>query len=120
MFWFVAVKWHSVTGGEDGLLNITRPAGRLRLRDVDLRSNEALFYFCLALFALARGRCSGGWCTRRSAACSRAIQQNEMRAAFVGYNVWLYKWLAFTIVVGGRRPGRRAVRDGAAVGLSRT
>jgi branched-chain amino acid transport system permease protein len=26
-----------------------------------------------------------------------AIKQNEMRAAFVGYNVWLYKWLAFTI-----------------------
>ena len=26
-----------------------------------------------------------------------AIRQNEVRAAFVGYNVWLYKWLAFTI-----------------------
>ena len=24
--WFVAIKWHSVTGGEDGLLNIRRPA----------------------------------------------------------------------------------------------
>ena len=26
-----------------------------------------------------------------------AIKQNETRAAFVGYNVWLYKWLAFTV-----------------------
>jgi branched-chain amino acid transport system permease protein len=26
-----------------------------------------------------------------------AIRQNETRARFVGYNVWLYKWLAFTI-----------------------
>jgi branched-chain amino acid transport system permease protein len=26
-----------------------------------------------------------------------AIKQNETRAAFVGYNVWLYKWLAFTL-----------------------
>ena len=26
-----------------------------------------------------------------------AIKQNEVRAAFVGYNVWLYKWLAFTM-----------------------
>ena len=24
VFWFVAIKWHSVTGGEDGLLNIKR------------------------------------------------------------------------------------------------
>ena len=24
VFWFVAVKWHSVTGGEDGLLNLSR------------------------------------------------------------------------------------------------
>jgi branched-chain amino acid transport system permease protein len=26
-----------------------------------------------------------------------AIKQNEIRARFVGYNVWLYKWLAFTL-----------------------
>jgi branched-chain amino acid transport system permease protein len=26
-----------------------------------------------------------------------AIKQNEMRAAFIGYNVWLYKWLVFTL-----------------------
>src|SRR5919108_608866 len=26
-----------------------------------------------------------------------AIKQNETRARFVGYNVWLYKWLAFTL-----------------------
>jgi branched-chain amino acid transport system permease protein len=27
----------------------------------------------------------------------QAIRQNETRAAFAGYNVWLYKWLAFVI-----------------------
>jgi branched-chain amino acid transport system permease protein len=26
-----------------------------------------------------------------------AIKQNETRARFVGYNVWIYKWLAFTL-----------------------
>ena len=34
------------------------------------------------------------------AACCSAIKQNETRAAFVGYNVWLYKWLAFTLSAG--------------------
>ena len=29
VFWFVAIKWHTVTGGEDGLLNI--PATRARV-----------------------------------------------------------------------------------------
>jgi branched-chain amino acid transport system permease protein len=27
----------------------------------------------------------------------QAIRQNEMRARFVGYDVWRWKWLAFTI-----------------------
>jgi branched-chain amino acid transport system permease protein len=26
-----------------------------------------------------------------------AIKQNETRARFVGYHVWVYKWLAFTL-----------------------
>jgi branched-chain amino acid transport system permease protein len=87
-FWFVAVKWHTVTGGEDGLLNIHRPAL--------VASEPALHLFALAAFAIVTlflwrlvhspyGRVLG------------AIRQNETRAAFVGYNTWLYKWSAFTI-----------------------
>jgi branched-chain amino acid transport system permease protein len=50
VFWFVAVKWHSVTGGEDGLLNIQRRAG-LASR-ASARGNEALHYFALAVFVV--------------------------------------------------------------------
>ncbi|MGI9568406.1 MAG: branched-chain amino acid ABC transporter permease, partial [Desulfobulbia bacterium] len=25
VFWFISIKWHTLTGGEDGLLNIPRP-----------------------------------------------------------------------------------------------
>ena len=32
VFWFVAIKWHSVTGGEDGLLNIKRLPADFGLR----------------------------------------------------------------------------------------
>jgi branched-chain amino acid transport system permease protein len=88
VFWFTAIKWHTVTGGEDGLLNITRPPW--------LASNEALHFFTLGAFVLVTlllwravhspwGRVLG------------AIKQNETRAAFVGYNVWIYKWSAFTL-----------------------
>ena len=88
VFWFVAIKWHTVTGGEDGLLNIKRPPW--------IASNEALHFFALAAFVIVAlvlwravhspwGRVLG------------AIKQNETRAAFVGYDTWLYKWSAFTL-----------------------
>ena len=94
--WFIAIKWHSVTGGEDGLLNIQRPLLALGPWSASLRSNEALFYFCLVVFALV---VVGLWRLVHSpfGRVLSAIRQNEVRAAFVGYNVWLYKWLAFTI-----------------------
>ena len=120
VFWFVAIKWHGVTGGEDGLLNIAPPAGRSRPRRVrphaaTTRSSTS----CLVVFVAA---VVGLWRLVHSpfGRVLAAIRQNETRAAFVGYHVWLYKWLAFTISAARRRAGRRAVRDGAAVRLSRT
>ena len=87
VFWFIAVKWHGVTGGEDGLLNIKRPAF--------LASNEALHYFAAAVLVIVAlllwrvvhspfGRILG------------AVKQNETRAAFAGHATWVYKWSAFT------------------------
>jgi branched-chain amino acid transport system permease protein len=94
--WFVAGKWHSVTGGEDGLLNIKRPDLSLGFVDIPLRTNDAFFYFALVVFTLTL---VGLWRLVHSpfGRVLRAIKQNEMRAAFVGHNVWLQKWLAFTI-----------------------
>src|SRR3982750_4785892 len=46
--WFVSMKWHTVTGGEDGLLSIRRLPVPLGFASPSLASNEALFYFCLA------------------------------------------------------------------------
>jgi len=96
VFWFVSIKWHSLTGGEDGLLNIKRLPADFGFASINLQSNEALFYFCLVIFALA---IAGLWRLVHSplGRVLSAIKQNETRAAFVGYNVWLYKWLAFTI-----------------------
>jgi branched-chain amino acid transport system permease protein len=96
VFWFIANKWHTVTGGEDGLLNIKRLPADFGFVSFNLSGNNALFFFCLALFA---GVLLGLWRLIHSplGRIFSAIKQNEMRAAFVGYNVWLYKWLAFTI-----------------------
>jgi branched-chain amino acid transport system permease protein len=94
--WFVAIKWHTVTGGEDGLLNIKRPALALFGLEFNLASNESFFYFVLALFAMVLVLL---WRLVHSpfGRVLRAIKQNELRAAFVGHNVRMYKWLAFVI-----------------------
>ena len=96
VFWFIANKWHRLTGGEDGLLNIARLPADFGFFSISLKSNDALFYFCLAVFALVL---VGLWRLVHSplGRVLSAIQQNEMRASFVGYNVWLYKWLSFTL-----------------------
>jgi branched-chain amino acid transport system permease protein len=99
VFWFVSVKWHSVTGGEDGLLNIARPTLSLAGFSVSLRANLALYYIAVAILALT---VVGLWrlVHSRFGKALQAIKQNEMRVGFVGYNVWLYKCLVFTLSAG--------------------
>jgi branched-chain amino acid transport system permease protein len=96
LFWFISIKWHTVTGGEDGLLNIPRPNVDVLFTEFVLKTNQALFYFVLVVFALV---VIGLWRLVHSpfGKVIQAIKQNEMRASFIGYNVWFYKFLVFTI-----------------------
>lgn len=94
--WFVAIKWHGLTGGEDGLLGIPRPPLSLGSWSLPLAGNEALFYFVLAIFACVTILL---WRLVHSpfGKIVQATRQNELRAGFVGYHVWLFKWLAFVV-----------------------
>ena len=96
IFWVTSIKWHSVTGGEDGLLNIPRPPVELGFVSLPLASNQALFYFSFAVFAVV---IIVLWRLVHSpfGKALAAIKQNELRASFIGYNVYLLKWLVFTI-----------------------
>jgi branched-chain amino acid transport system permease protein len=96
VFWFVAIKWHSVTGGEDGLLNIRRLPADFGIVSFDLTQNRSLYYFAFGIFTLV---IVALWRLVHSpfGRILAAIKQNEMRAAFVGHDVWLYKWIAFTL-----------------------
>ena len=96
VFWFIAIKWHKVTGGEDGLLNIPRPELELAGMSVDLGPNVALYYFVVFILAVVLFLL---WRLVHSpfGAVLQAIRQNEIRARFVGYNVWLFKWAAFSL-----------------------
>jgi branched-chain amino acid transport system permease protein len=96
IFWFVAIKWHSVTRGEDGLLNIKRLPADFGFASFSLDKLENLYWFCFAAFVLVvvfLWRLVNAPFGR----VLSAIRQNETRARFVGYHVWLYKWLAFVV-----------------------
>jgi len=88
VFWFVSMKWHAVTGGEDGLLNVHRPT--IDSLHINLKDNVALFYFVVAFLTLCIVLL---WRLVHSpfGKALQAIRMNETRARFVGYNVWLTK-----------------------------
>jgi branched-chain amino acid transport system permease protein len=96
MFFFIASKWTSLTGGEDGLLNIRRLPATFGPVSVDLTSNLALSYFVFAAFVVVTMLL---WRLVHSpfGKVLRAIKQNETRMAYLGYRVFVYKWASFTL-----------------------
>ncbi len=90
VFWFIAIKAHGITGGEDGLLKIERLPITLGVATLDIREHAALYYFVLAIFI---GVSLLLWRIVHSpfGRVVKAIKQNETRARFVGYDVWRYK-----------------------------
>lgn len=84
------------TGGEDGMHGV--PRGYL-FGFVELKNNTAMYYFVLAVFLL------GYLLVQRTVNSPfgqvlKAIKQNEPRAISLGYNVNLYKVLAFVMSAG--------------------
>jgi branched-chain amino acid transport system permease protein len=102
LFYFIAYQWTSVTGGEDGMPGIPRPA----VLGADLR--DPLHYYLLVsiLFLLSL------WLMKRIVESPlgkilQAIRENEVRAEAVGYHVPRFKLLAF--VIGGAFSGAAGV-----------
>jgi branched-chain amino acid transport system permease protein len=97
MFYFLAYTTPALTGGDNGLLDIPRPALALVGRQlVPLASPWQFYAFVAALFLLVfwmLSRVSDSVFGRTLL----AIRDNEARAAAVGYDVRRFKLAAFTI-----------------------
>jgi branched-chain amino acid transport system permease protein len=102
IFWTISVKSHSITGGEDGLLNIVRLPVDLGVVAFDISENNKLYYFVLAMFVVVTVLL---WRLVHSpyGRILAAIRQSETRTAHLGYNVWLYK--LSVIVISGAFSG---------------
>jgi branched-chain amino acid transport system permease protein len=98
LFYFIAYQWTSVTGGEDGMPGIPRPA----LLGIDFHQPLAYYVLVCALFLLSLAVMKR-IVESPLGTILQAIRENEVRAEAVGYNVPRFKLLAF--VIGGAFSG---------------
>ncbi len=92
--WGLALRWNSLTGGDNGINVPGRPAFGIELAD-DL----TYFYVVLGFFAASLGAL---YLIVRSpfGASLIGIREREPRMRVLGYNTWLHKYLAFVIAGG--------------------
>jgi branched-chain amino acid transport system permease protein len=96
VLWGIAFKWRSITGGDDGLPGIGRPDIGM---GIDMKPDLYFYYLTFAVFVIIFGaifvlvNSPFGYALR-------GIRESESRMKALGYNVWLYKYVAF-IFAGG-------------------
>jgi branched-chain amino acid transport system permease protein len=103
VLWSLAFKFFWVTGGTDGL-RVPTPrllGGLVRMavgasEDKQAFLSHRYYYYVLTLFVLC---VAVMWVIVHSpfGKALQAIRDNETRAAFVGVQVWHYRWVAFLI-----------------------
>ena len=96
VFYFIALRWNSATGGDDGLSGWRRMPINLGFATVDLSSDKAFYYMVLICFAIAVGLMA---VLLRSpfGRTLLAIRENERRARFLGIPVDRHIWLSWVI-----------------------
>lgn len=97
VFYFIAFRWNSVTGGDDGITGWQRQPLNLGFTTLDiLRDDKAFYFMVLALFAAAVGVMA---LLLRSPLGRTlvAIRENERRARFLGIPVERHIWMSFVI-----------------------
>jgi branched-chain amino acid transport system permease protein len=97
VFYFIAFRWNSVTGGDDGLIGWTRQPLRLGALGIDiLHDPRAFYYFVLVVFAVAVGVMA--WLLRSPFGRTLiAIRENERRARFLGIPIDRHIWISWVI-----------------------
>jgi branched-chain amino acid transport system permease protein len=97
IFYYIAYRWDSLTGGFDGLRGFSRQPIGIGPWTIDIQGNGTLFYyFVLFVFAV----CVGLMAFFLHAPFGRtliAIRENQRRAQFLGINVDKHIWLSFSI-----------------------
>lgn len=95
LFYFLAVRWNDVTGGEDGLAGFQRQPLHFGASTVAL--TPTLYYY-LVLLCFAAGVFVMAMLLRSPLGHTwMAIRENRRRAEFLGTRTNLYVWSAFAV-----------------------
>jgi len=95
IFYFIAERWNSLTGGEDGLAGFSRQPLHFGSLSIPLTSMP-FYYFVLFFFAIG----AGGIAILLNSPLGHtwvAIRENRRRAAFLGIRVERYVWASFAV-----------------------
>jgi branched-chain amino acid transport system permease protein len=97
VFYFIAFRWNTVTGGDDGLTGWQRLPLDFGFAKIDiLHSSVAFYYLVLVFFALGVGAMA--WLLRSPFGRTLlAIRENERRARFLGIPVDQHIWISWVI-----------------------
>jgi branched-chain amino acid transport system permease protein len=97
VFYFLAYRWNSVTGGDDGLTGWHRLPINFGFVTFDIFGNDkAFYYFALTVFAV----CVAAMAKLIDSPFGRsltAIRENERRARFLGVPIEFHIWLSFVV-----------------------
>ncbi|MFN2459410.1 MAG: branched-chain amino acid ABC transporter permease, partial [Candidatus Velthaea sp.] len=90
--WGLAYQWVSVSGGDNGITGITRPP----VGPFDVSANTGYYYVCFVMFAITLGVLLA---VVRSpfGLVLRGVRETPRRMRALGYNVWLYRYLALLV-----------------------
>ncbi|HWA67631.1 MAG TPA: branched-chain amino acid ABC transporter permease, partial [Mycobacteriales bacterium] len=97
VFYFIAFRWNSMTGGDDGLIGWRRVPLHLGVATIDILGNDkAFYYFALFFFAV----CLAAMAVLLRSPFGRtlvAIRENERRARFLGIPIDRHIWMSWVI-----------------------
>jgi branched-chain amino acid transport system permease protein len=91
VLWAIAFKWRSVTGGDDGLPGIGRPEIGM---GIGMGSDIHFYYLVFGVFLILLVALLI-FVSSPFGIALKGIRESESRMKALGYNAWLYKYLAF-------------------------
>jgi branched-chain amino acid transport system permease protein len=97
VFYFIAFRWNSVTGGDDGLSGWRRLPIDLGFAKVDILGNDRAFYYFVLIFFAVAVAIMAALLRSPFGRTLLAIRENERRARFLGIPVDRHIWLSWVI-----------------------
>ena len=97
VFYFIAYRWNSVTGGDDGLSGWHRMPIDLGFAHVDILGNDKAFYYLVLVSFAVAVAIMAALLRSPFGRTLLAIRENERRARFLGIPVDLHIWLSWVI-----------------------